>query len=187
MVFVSPQDQRFLAAKLPRVEGDVVVSLYVAVNGFTNFKETYNHVIALLEIIEMQPLETGMVTVTADVMARDIDSKGHISLYGIYFETDKSEIKPGSEEMLREIAELLRQDAELEVFIVGHTDNVGSLEYNLDLSQQRADAVVDALVKQYGVEPRRLIAKGVGPFAPLSSNATEEGRSKNRRVALVRQ
>ena len=182
-----PKDQRYLAAKLARPTGTLYVSIFVGVCGINNFKETFNHPITLLEIIETKPMETGLVTVNAEGLAKEIDKTGHVSIYGIYFDTDKTEIKAGSEATLKEIGKLLRQYPQLKVFIVGHTDNVGSLNYNLELSQRRAEAVVAALIKQQGVDPKQLTAKGVGPLAPVASNQAEEGRAKNRRVELVKQ
>ena len=71
------------------------------------------------------------------------------------------------------------------MFIVGHTDSNGALDYNLKLSQQRAQAVVDALVKGYGIAPARLSAHGVGPLSPAKTNRSEQGKSQNRRVEMV--
>jgi len=88
---------------------------------------------------------------------------------------------------MAEIAKLLKSDASLKVYVVGHTDNVGGLEANMKLSQGRADAVVQALVRSHGIVATRLKAYGDGPFAPVASNDTEEGRAKNRRVELVKQ
>ena len=82
---------------------------------------------------------------------------------------------------------LLEENPQLKVYVVGHTDNVGGVSYNMDLSQRRAEAVVSALTGRYGVDPGRLLSQGVGPFAPVASNRTEEGRAENRRVELVEQ
>ena len=71
--------------------------------------------------------------------------------------------------------------------MVGHTDNVGTYDYNMKLSKDRADAVVKALAGKYGIAAACLLACGVGPMAPVASNMTEEGRAKNRRVELVAQ
>ncbi len=71
--------------------------------------------------------------------------------------------------------------------MVGHTANVGNLASNMTLSKQRAEAVVNALVNDHRIAAARLIANGVGPLAPVASNAAEEGRAKNRRVELVAQ
>jgi len=118
-------------------------------------------------------------------MASDITAAGHVAVYGIYFDTDKAEIKPESAAALTEIAKLLNANAALTVLIVGHTDSAGTLEHNMQLSQARAASVVTALVAKHGIAASRLKAMGVGPAAPLASNRTEEGRAKNRRVDLV--
>ena len=81
----------------------------------------------------------------------------------------------------------MRQNPQLKVYLVGHTDNMGSLNYNSDLSQRRAEAAVTVLIKQYGADPRQMVAKGIGPLAPIAPNQTAEGRAKNRRVELVKQ
>jgi len=182
-----PKDQRYLSASLSRPEGDIYVSMYVAINDINNFRETYKHPVVLVQIVETKAMEGEKVTVDAETMARDISKIGHVSIYGIYFDTDKAEIKQESVPTLEEIAKLLRVNPGLKVYIVGHTDNTGSLTYNLDLSQRRADVVTNALITNYGVDRNRITAKGVGPLAPVGSNRTEEGRSKNRRVELVEQ
>ncbi|MBI5586165.1 MAG: DUF4892 domain-containing protein [Deltaproteobacteria bacterium] len=182
-----PKDQRFQAAKASRPEGDLYVSLYVAVCGINNFKETFNHPVTLLEIVETKPLETGKVTVSADSLAKDLQAAGHVAVYGIYFDTDKAEIKTGSEPTLKEMDRLLQAQPGLKVYIVGHTDNQGVLAYNLELSQRRAEAVAQTLAQRFGIDGRRLVAKGVGPLAPLAPNDQEAGRAKNRRVELVKQ
>jgi len=84
--------------------------------------------------------------VDAAAMAKGLGDKGHIALYGIYFDTDKAAIKPESRPTLDEIAKLLNGQPTLSVFIVGHTDSQGSFEHNMTLSRQRAEAVAAALV-----------------------------------------
>ena len=86
-----------------------------------------------------------------------------------------------------EIAKLLKQTPSLKLRVVGHTDGTGALDANMKLSQARGEAVVQALVGQYGIATSRLKGYGVGPLAPVASNATEEGRGKNRRVELVQE
>jgi outer membrane protein OmpA-like peptidoglycan-associated protein len=83
------------------------------------------------------------------------------------------------------MAKLLRDFPDLKLHIVGHTDNVGGLEYNQKLSLTRAESVTKELVVRYAIAPARLRAAGVGPLAPVASNRTEEGQAKNRRVELV--
>ena len=111
---------------------------------------------------------------------------GSISLYGIFFDTDKTDIKPQSEPTLKEIAKLMTGSPEMSVIVVGHTDNQGAFDYNLDLSSRRAQAVKAELTSKYGIGPERLIAAGAGMMAPVASNDDEAGRAKNRRVVLVK-
>jgi outer membrane protein OmpA-like peptidoglycan-associated protein len=120
-------------------------------------------------------------------MAADISTTGHVALYGIHFDTNSADIKPESEPTLQEIAKLLRNDAALKLYVVGHTDSVGGYEYNIGLSQRRADSVTKALAARHGIAAARLKGAGVGLLAPVAPNDTEEGRAKNRRVELVRQ
>jgi OmpA-OmpF porin, OOP family len=123
--------------------------------------------------------------VDAAAMAKGLGEKGHIALYGIYFDTDKATIKPESAPTLAEMAKLLRGQPALKVFIVGHTDSQGAYEHNMTLSRQRAEAVAAALIRSYQIARGRLYTAGVGYLAPVGSNATEEGRALNRRVELV--
>ncbi|HEX7503135.1 MAG TPA: OmpA family protein [Acidobacteriota bacterium] len=123
----------------------------------------------------------------ATAMGNDINSTGHAAVYGIYFDTGKSLIKPESTQAIGEIAKLLAANPGLKIYVVGHTDNVGGVESNVKLSQDRAEAVLQALVRDHGIAPFRLLAFGCGLFSPVAPNNTEEGRAKNRRVELVKQ
>ena len=139
-----------------------------------------------LVIVEKQAMQQDVVA-NADAFSNDIRATGHAAVYGIYFDTGKSVIKPESEQALTEVAKLLEQDPALKVHVVGHTDNVGGDDSNMKLSLERANAVVQSLVTKHGIAAARLKAGGVGPLAPMASNDTEEGRAKNRRVELVKQ
>jgi len=139
-----------------------------------------------LTIIEKKAMVQEVVA-DAKSLAQDIRTTGHASVYGIHFDFNKATVKPESEQTLKEIAKLLKQDPKLNLYVVGHTDNVGKIAYNMKLSQTRAEAVVKALVTKYGVSPNRLKPYGVGPLAPVASNETEEGRALNRRVELVKE
>jgi len=139
-----------------------------------------------LIIVEKQAMAQEIVA-NAKFMAEGLSSTGHVAIYGIYFDFNKADVKPESEPALKEITTLLQQDAKLKLYVVGHTDNIGGLDYNMKLSQQRAEAVVKELVSKYKIAPDRLKAGGVGPLAPVTSNDTEEGKAKNRRVELVKQ
>ena len=123
----------------------------------------------------------------SDVFAKEIDENGKIAIYGIHFDTDKTEVKPESETVLKEVPKLLSQNPSLKLYIVGHTDNVGEFDYNMKLSQARAESVVKELTSKYGVASDRVKPYGVGPLSPAASNKTEEGRVKNRRVELIEQ
>jgi outer membrane protein OmpA-like peptidoglycan-associated protein len=125
--------------------------------------------------------------VDAEQMASNILETGRIALYGIYFDTDKTDIKPESKPTLDEIAALLANNRQLKLIVVGHTDNQGAFDYNMTLSKRRAQAVVEELVKSYDVSKDRLMAEGVGYLAPMATNTTEDGRGQNRRVELVEQ
>ncbi|MEQ9618020.1 MAG: DUF4892 domain-containing protein [Deltaproteobacteria bacterium] len=177
-------DQRYLAARLARPEGDVYVSLYTVKNTTGGGKDR-NHIYTQVDVIEVAPMQEDMVTVDAGAMAEEIFKTGSVSIYGIYFDFDKADIKPESEATIAEIATLLKNNPGLNIFIVGHTDNKGSLDYNTDLSQRRADAVAAVLALEHGIEASRVTPKGLGFLAPVASNKTEEGRAKNRRVELV--
>jgi outer membrane protein OmpA-like peptidoglycan-associated protein len=168
----------YLAAKLSRPEGDV----YLALGGHTYSSEEK---VFQLDIIETIPMEDDLIKADADFMAKSLDEKGYVTLYGLLFDFDKAELKPESDETLSEMAKLLKNRLDLNAFIVGHTDMKGQLNYNMTLSLNRSKAVVDALVDRYGIDRSRLEAHGVGPLVPVSTNKTDNGRSKNRRVELV--
>jgi outer membrane protein OmpA-like peptidoglycan-associated protein len=171
---------QYLAAKLTRPEGDVYVALCIAIGWYSN-------AMVQLDVIEVKPMETGLVTVNAESLAKDIAKTGHVSVYGIYFDTGKADVKPESDPVLNEIAKLLQQNPTLILYVVGHTDNVGTLSNNMELSKLRAEAVAKILISKYGIDAKRLHPVGVGPVSPITSNKTEEGRAKNRRVELVEQ
>jgi OOP family OmpA-OmpF porin len=137
-----------------------------------------------MNIIEKQAM-TQDVSITADAMAQGLSDTGQVAIYGIYFDTAKSDLKPESDPALAEIAKLMNAHPQLKVYIVGHTDMVGDAAANLKLSQARAQSVVTALVSKNGIAAARLISYGAGPYAPVASNKTDEGRAKNRRVELV--
>jgi OOP family OmpA-OmpF porin len=123
-------------------------------------------------------------TPDADSMAKQLDATGKIDIYGIYFDINKTTIKAESAPTLEEVAKLMKQNPNLSLKIGGHTDSTGPVEHNLELSEGRAEAVMNQLVKKYGVEKTRLQSEGFGDSKPVASNDTEEGRSKNRRVEL---
>jgi len=174
------------SAKKKRPEGDVYVHLTVVEWSKNDqiYKAKRGAYIAV-DIVETQPMVQKMVTVTADDMAQSLTSAGKVSLYGIYFDTNRSDIKPASLPALQEIAKLLKKQPALKLHVVGHTDNVGGFDFNMGLSRRRADAVVAALTKEHGIAAARLTANGVAYLAPVAPNTSEAGQAKNRRVELV--
>ena len=136
-------------------------------------------------LIETQ-LTQDIVATAAD-LSNGLASGGHIVVPGILFDTGKSDVKPESAPALQEIVRLLKQDAKLKIYVVGHTDNIGALAANIDLSRRRAAAVVQVLTAQYPVVADRLQPYGAGPYMPRASNDSEDGRALNRRVELVKQ
>jgi OmpA-OmpF porin, OOP family len=139
-----------------------------------------------LRIVEKKEMEQAVVA-DAAAFDNDIRATGHAAIYGINFDTGKSTIKPESAQAIEEIAKLLKADPGLKIHVVGHTDNVGGVGSNIKLSQDRAEAVLQALVRDHGIAAARLSAYGCGPYAPVASNDSEEGRAANRRVELVKQ
>lgn len=181
----NEKDQRYLLAKLARPAGDVHVSLYID-RAYSVGGANKDRVFANLVIVESQAMQAGLVKVDAAAMAKGLEADGHIALYEIFFDTDQADLKPESGAALGEIAKLLAGKPQLKVLVVGHTDNVGALDYNRSLSQRRAQAVVESLVKQHNLARDRLTAVGVGMAAPVASSDSETGRAKNRRVELVK-
>lgn len=139
-----------------------------------------------LTVVEKEAMQQDIV-MNAEAFASGIAESGHVAVYGIHFETGKATLTPESEAAVAEIAQLLRNESALKVFVVGHTDNTGVLATNMTLSQARAAAVVQALVTRHGIAAARLAPFGAGPYAPVATNDTDEGRALNRRVELVKQ
>jgi outer membrane protein OmpA-like peptidoglycan-associated protein len=127
------------------------------------------------------------VVADANSLASSIKESGKVAVYGIYFDTGKSILKPESKPALQEITKLLKADPNLKLYVVGHTDNTGTFDANIKLSMDRAAAVVNSLVSEYSVNASRLRGYGNGPTSPVASNDTEEGKALNRRVELVKQ
>jgi OmpA-OmpF porin, OOP family len=142
----------------------------------------------LAEVIVVAPdqLEQRMTFVNADEMSRALADTGKVVLYGIYFDTDRDMVRLDSQPTLVEIQKLMRANPQLRIHVVGHTDAQGTAEHNLDLSRRRAANVVGELVSKYGIAADRMDSFGCGFYAPVASNAAEDGRAKNRRVELVK-
>lgn len=113
-----------------------------------------------------------------------IASGNSITLNNLYFDYDSDKILPNSYAEIQRLMLFLKQNKNIKIKIVGHTDNQGSNAYNLDLSRRRAEALMNALIKK-GISADRLIAEGKGSTQPITTNDTEEGRAQNRRVEVI--
>jgi len=184
---ISHPGARYLAAR----KGSAHLSLFVA-----NYKagtvspkslqpEPGVPVVAL-DLIESKTMEEKMVLVKAEEMASGISGQGSVNLYGFQFDTGSASLKPESDSTLGEVVKLLQSDPALRLLVVGHTDTVGDFSGNIELSGNRAASVVSALVERLPDAASRLTPCGVGYQCPIASNSTEEGRARNRRVALVK-
>jgi OmpA-OmpF porin, OOP family len=128
---------------------------------------------------------TQEVTADASSLSDELKKSGHVAVYGIHFATGKAAILPDSENVLGEIAKMMKDNSDVKLSVEGHTDNVGAAASNQTLSEKRAQAVV-AWLTAHGVDGSRLKAKGWGQSKPVADNASEDGRAKNRRVELVK-
>ncbi|MFW6083587.1 MAG: OmpA family protein [Gemmatimonadota bacterium] len=117
-----------------------------------------------------------------DVLA----SEGRFTAEGILFDVNSANIRTESAETLEEIGTMLQEHPDLRLSIEGHTDSDGDDEHNMQLSQERADAVRSLLIERFGIDASRLEAKGFGETVPVAPNDTEEGKQENRRVELVK-
>jgi OOP family OmpA-OmpF porin len=162
-----------------------MVDIQIGLRDAENENDNKGRVQQFIQIVESANIEVGLVTVNAKAISDSLKRDGKIALYGILFDTSKASIKTESNATLEEMAKTLKNDAAIKVFIVGHTDNQGNVEANVNLSLQRAQAVVDVLSKRFGIAADRLQARGVANFSPVANNLDENGRAKNRRVEMV--
>jgi outer membrane protein OmpA-like peptidoglycan-associated protein len=139
----------------------------------------------MVDTVESKAMAQTMDVPSADEMVASITASGRVALYGILFDSGRTEVKPESRPTMDEIAKLLTANKSLKLLVVGHTDSVGGFAANLELSRKRAEAVVAQLVSGYKVAPSRLQAFGVAYASPVAANTDEPGRARNRRVELV--
>lgn len=179
---------RYAAMRLPTPGGNAHAAIATySLRGGTGCEALKERTIVVVTLIEPKAREQRMVTVAAPEMNAALGRDGRIVLYNILFDFDKADIKPESKPQLEEIARLLQASPNLRLHVVGHTDNVGQLAYNMDLSRRRSQSVVQALVQANGIAAARLTGHGVGPLAPVAPNTDDAGRARNRRTELVPQ
>ena len=177
-------EQRYTALEFPGSRAYASVLAY-AINGSGECKSFNGRTVVALDVLEPQGMAQKMEAPKADEMAQAISATGRVALYGIYFDSNKADVKPESKDALEQIALLLKNQPGLKLIVVGHTDNVGAFSANAELSRRRAEAVIATLVAQHQVDAKRLPPFGVSFASPVAANSTEEGRMKNRRVELV--
>jgi OOP family OmpA-OmpF porin len=180
--------QRYTLLDLPQGAGKAVVLTWSVgdVSAGSDCHAWVGRVVALVVTVETAAREQRMETVNAASVEQSLARDGRVALYSILFDTGRAEIKPESQPQVTELVSFMRSAPATKVLVVGHTDNQGALDYNLDLSRRRAQAVTAALAAQ-GIPAARMVPQGVGMAAPLASNDTDDGRAKNRRVELVKQ
>jgi outer membrane protein OmpA-like peptidoglycan-associated protein len=171
-------NSRYLLAKREASEGTTHVGIAICNKGTAR---------VYVAVLESKAMDTDKIAfLDASAMQKSLDATGRVSLYGIYFDTDKDTLKPESKPTLDEIGKLMQANPELHLQVVGHTDSTGGDAHNKDLSNRRAASVMRALT-QAGIAPDRFSARGAGASEPVAPNDTEAGRAKNRRVELVKQ
>jgi OmpA-OmpF porin, OOP family len=119
-------------------------------------------------------------------MRNKLLTEGKLVSYGIYFDVNKDVVKPESYGTLKGIADVLKENPDVRVRIVGHTDSDGSEEANLDLSKRRGEAVKNELVKSFGIDASRLESDGLGETKPIAPNDTPVNKALNRRVEFIK-
>ena len=137
-----------------------------------------------LFIVDEQPLETTLEFGPSEMKAA-LDADGSVALYGILFDINKATLQQDSNKQLQDVLTLLLAYPELRLEVQGHTDSDGSADHNLQLSDRRAESVLQYLTL-FGIDPARLVSKGYGETMPVAPNDTAENKAKNRRVELVR-
>ena len=157
-----------------------------------NVKDTMNQVYFQLEGSNYKEEEIGLFLSNIKIATGLPDTRhklvneGRFSTTGILFEVNAATIKPESNGVLKEVADAIKSNAGIRVKIIGHTDSDGSDAANLELSKKRAEAVREALVKDFSIEPAALETDGKGEAQPAGDNKTREGKAQNRRVEFVK-
>src|ERR1700730_8607527 len=191
--FQDAKNQNYLTARLVRDGQTVNAAVYVAESDGLEWQEPsvkqpivirLGQPVIGVDVISSRQADYRPVEIKAPEMAKALSATGKIDIYGIFFDVDKTELKPESRATLEEVAKLLKSDPSLRIEVGGHTDNNGGADHNMKLSVGRAAAVVNALVNSYGIDKTRLQPKGYGDTKPVAPNDSDQGRTKNRRVEL---
>jgi OmpA-OmpF porin, OOP family len=191
--FQDANNQYYLTARLVRDGQTVNAAVYVAESDGLEWQEPgvkqpivirLGQPVIGVDVISSRQADYRPVEIKAPEMAKALSATGKIDIYGIFFDVDKTELKPESRATLEEVAKLLKSDPSLRIEVAGHTDNTGGADHNMKLSVGRAAAVANALVSTYGIDKTRLQPKGYGGTKPVAPNDNDQARAKNRRVEL---
>jgi outer membrane protein OmpA-like peptidoglycan-associated protein len=191
--FQDGKNQYYFTARLVKDGQAITAAVYVAESDGLEWQEPnvkqpivirLSQPVIGVDVISSRQANYRPVEVKANDMAKALTDAGKIDIYGIFFDTDKTALKPESKATLDEVAKLLKSDPSLRLEVAGHTDNAGGADHNMRLSAGRAAAVVQALVNAYGIDRTRLQPSGYGDTKPAAANDSEQGRAKNRRVEL---
>jgi OOP family OmpA-OmpF porin len=136
-----------------------------------------------LSVAREQQLDA-VVAQLAALQARETAQGLQLTVSDVFFEFDRADLKPSAQQELAQVAAFVRQHPDRDVVIEGHTDSLGTDQYNADLSRRRAESVRAFLISQ-GVDSSRLVARGFGESFPIASNSNESGRQQNRRVEML--
>lgn len=167
--------EHYIAAR--KTEGDVE---YLVVVLISDRRDLY-----AVDVLETAAMQENTVALSLDALRAQMASQGRVAVYGILFDTGSATMRPDSKGALEIIAQYLGENPQRSFYVVGHTDDQGSLAGNLQLSQARAESTVKALLDKLPGAKSRLSAHGVGPLSPVATNEQEDGRQLNRRVELV--
>jgi outer membrane protein OmpA-like peptidoglycan-associated protein len=189
-MYVNLRDFRFLTAEAgPNDEPNEIVTVLVSKSGASGY----------VQIIRGYrngggPIGLGKPVAEPDnvsdggnppLLATEFETRGHVILSDLKFETGSSNLSPGDYQSLRDLAQYLAEHPKVKIALVGHTDSVGGLSGNIALSKNRAISVFERLRDAFDVSADRMEAEGMGYLAPIASNLTQAGRDQNRRVEAV--
>ena len=169
------EDSGILDIRIPRDDGG---STWCQIMPVASLGQIY------LNIIDEKGFKQSL-TFGVDELKSALDKDGKVILHGILFDLDKASLKQESEKQLHNIVSLLLKYPSLKLEVQGHTDNQGKTDYNMKLSQNRAETV-SSYLQLFGIDKNRLVSKGFGESKPIASNDTEEGKAQNRRVELIK-
>lgn len=170
---INGGNSRYLAGKLEAQELNYFIALAVGRRGTS------------IDILEETRMDTGMVKINKEVLLKNLKTNGSVKVDGLFFAHNDSQLLAESQSSMDILAQLLNENPSLSLFVVGHTDLTGDIQYNFNLSKKRANSVIRQLVQKYSISPERLKGYGVGPLAPKTSNDEDKGRAFNRRVEVV--